>query len=552
MTRHIRQDNTRESNVPPDYVPPGKLVKTGQMCDLANYPSDTGRFINIQSDDDANSTHKVALIGDSTIDNGFWVQQKFSYDYSAERKIQRKDSYAQKTETVTYQIAAKLKENDNMDYIVANLAVDGATTTNLIDNGARHSMRLSKIIWDDDHPNLCVNQLESCEQFKPDTVVLSVGGNNYREPLHDEINGLLTKMAPFDFFMCQTPENKKAEIKTLFDDAKENLIKEYKGIIDDLMKQESVKRIVIVTQYYPDLSLDRQCIYTGFTHLAQANGQDDYLDYMKETMDDLYRNIYDHIQEKNNGINKEVIIADAGSSINPLDFNHTAQIEPNDHGAKLIGHLISSAITHEFEDEDHQKIPLLKLSLNSIDVEKSILNSRDNISVRQASEFMQHSRHNYFKPTIADDFLTRLSKTYNCFAGRRIDSKNHHSFGFGLLDLTIAPIIAHYLWQYSWGTENIRVFRLIAGVISAPILIIRSVVATALTIATAPLSLLFHLATLPFRNSNNQPYDELPLSTDPATSSSLAARYVGISHGEERKNAQNLNPEMTCETPGIT
>ena len=51
-------------------------------------------------------------------------------------------------------------------------------------------------------------------------------------------------------------------------------------------------------------------------------------------MDDLYSEIQQHVVD-NNPNNKEIIVTDMASSINPLEDNHIAQIEPNRRGKKI-------------------------------------------------------------------------------------------------------------------------------------------------------------------------------------------------------------------------
>ena len=105
-------------------------------------------------------------MGDSTIDNGYWVQ--------------RDRHYERKTRTVTYQTAVSLHKTSEKAYDIANFAVDGATTGDLL-----RQRYLDKVLREDpDHPHERVWQINAIESWQPEVVVLSVAGNNYRESLY--------------------------------------------------------------------------------------------------------------------------------------------------------------------------------------------------------------------------------------------------------------------------------------------------------------------------------------------------------------------------------
>lgn len=93
------------------------------------YPTGTGRLKKIGPDV---SSIKVALCGDSTIDNGYWIQQN--------------TDYIKKTKNVHHQIAQQLAENNSQfSYELANFAVDGATTTDMLG-----LQRLNKVLAKND------------------------------------------------------------------------------------------------------------------------------------------------------------------------------------------------------------------------------------------------------------------------------------------------------------------------------------------------------------------------------------------------------------------
>lgn len=120
----------------------------------SGYPSSTGRLKQVRG---KGKPKKVALLGDSTIDNGYWVEE-------------RKD-YTEKTHTVMHQTAVALAHTASGPYDIGNFAVDGATTEDI---GSYCS--LSKVVLDEDHQGSVVHQLNSVAMWEPDVAVLSVGG----------------------------------------------------------------------------------------------------------------------------------------------------------------------------------------------------------------------------------------------------------------------------------------------------------------------------------------------------------------------------------------
>ena len=103
-----------------------------------SYPPNTGRYLAVNSLCHSQTKNRsIALIGDSTIDNSYWVQQGLSYQ--------------DKTDTVNYQIAYHLESKNYRDqYSIANFAIDGATTRDL---ATHHSVRMDKVLpADEDHP----------------------------------------------------------------------------------------------------------------------------------------------------------------------------------------------------------------------------------------------------------------------------------------------------------------------------------------------------------------------------------------------------------------
>ena len=219
-----------------------------------NYPNATGRFKRVVAASNAKKI-VIALAGDSTLDNGFWVDRDIPY--------------VEKKHTVTHQLALALaRQASSTSFDIGNFAVDGAITADLMKD-----CPLDKVLPSDaDHTSDWVYQLGAISEWKPDVVVLSVGGNNYREALINTLKGQLT---PSQLLFRSTPVQARQSIHAAFQKVKAKLAKEYKQIIDALIASNpSLKRLVLVSQYYPAITpFTKYFIYTGFSHLARAAGK---------------------------------------------------------------------------------------------------------------------------------------------------------------------------------------------------------------------------------------------------------------------------------------
>ncbi|MBA2651210.1 MAG: SGNH/GDSL hydrolase family protein [Tatlockia sp.] len=428
-----------------------------------NYPPHTGRLKQVLGNSES-PPKKVALLGDSTLDNGCWVETE--------------TPYALKTKNVIHQTAeafANITDSDSCQF--AMFGVDGATTKEVSKNSY-----LSRVVQDEDHPSRRVHQLEAASEWQPDIVVLSVGGNNYREAL---AQSLLKKMSVSRFFLRFTPEEAKAEICHAFNKVKETLLAEYKLIIDQLIEENpKLSRIILLSQYYPSITeLPSYFIYTGFSHVAHAERKTTF-QAVEETMNELYREVFRYAATKD----KEFVFVDVTSSLNPLGGNHYKQIEPNEKGSQIMGRLIAHAVNYEFEplSEEEAQQPIIAMRMDSMElrIDSNPLSTSDidSYGVKKISQFIDENRYRHlgllFSP--ASSMTTRLESTYYTIGGNQFDPEYTGLFAFGLLDLSLVTIVASYLWRVAVNEEFHAAFRVIAGVVAAPILIARLIVSLAL------------------------------------------------------------------------
>ncbi|CDZ77081.1 hypothetical protein BN59_01360 [Legionella massiliensis] len=456
-----------------------------------NYPIGTGRLKQVRGAQEGKAK-KVALIGDSTLDNGYWVEKK--------------SEYANKTHNVTHQTAVALAKSTKNDdsYQVANFAVDGATTTDV-----REYCRLDKVLPSDaDHPYRHVHQLNAVKNWQPDVAVLSVGGNNYREALQGVLQRNLNY---FQLLLRITPERAKPIIREAFNRVKQQLLEEYKLIIDDLVAQNpGLSRIVLMSQYFPSITdFTPYFIYTGFSHLARAEGKaQSPFTMVEETMNDLYRGILDYAATKD----KQVVFVDVSSSMNPLGGNHTLQIEPNERGSKVMGKLIAEAVEYDFPaldlDSDINPIAVLRMN-NNEEISSEVLQDQEAIqafSVKKINDFINENRYRhvglFFSPST--NLAARYVNGYELIMGKQFDTEYKGLFAFGLLDLSLITLMASYLWRVAVDEQIHLSLRIAAGVVAAPVLLAKTVVGIALMLVLALPILGYHQIASCFKDNENQ------------------------------------------------
>ncbi|TAL59514.1 MAG: SGNH/GDSL hydrolase family protein [Legionella sp.] len=455
---------------------------------IGNYPKNAGRTKLVTKKPGVLPVN-VAFIGDSTLDNDYWTETETPYD--------------KKTYTVTHQTAEALNQkSQSTNYLVTNLAVDGAITKDLMRN-----CYLDKILPEDaGHPNRLVHQLDTLKNFNPNIVVMSVAGNNYREALQGTLRRLLT---PLQLLTRNTPEEKKEAIKNAFAKVKEDLLKDYKKIIDQVIADNpKLSRVVLLSQYYPSLTqLTPYFIYTGFSHLARAmgTGQDPFT-VMQDTMNELYRDVLTHISTQHP--NKEFVFVDVTSSLNPLGNKHAMQIEPNEQGSVVMGRLIAEGITYSFPKNQKKptKMALLKMDADE-QITTQVVHRQDirSFEVKKISEFIAENRYRHVGLFFDrhSSLLKRYESAYHMIVGKQFDGEYAGLFAFGLLDASLVTIMANYLMRVAINDQLHLSLRVTAGVIAAPIILTEMIVAlTTMLVLALPIMGFHHLVHSPLGAEN--------------------------------------------------
>lgn len=471
-------------------------VQTRKQSIGPGYLNTTGRLKRVEGNSE--ELKRVALLGDSTIDNGCWVETD---------KV-----YAKKTQTVTHQTAIALANSEfENSYEIANFAVDGATTRDV----SRSSL-LQKVIRDEDHCAQTVHQLKALRGWKPEIAVLSVAGNNYREALAQT---LIEELGLARLLLRITPAEAKSVIREAFAGVKKDVLNEYKEIIDQLIADNpQLSRLVLLSQYFPAITeFTSYFIYTGFSHLARAEGQgQDAFTVVEEIMNELYREILQHAATKN----VEIVFVDVTSSLNPLGGNHSHQIEPNERGSNIMGRLIASAVEYQFtqndEDVEQKPVVMLRMDADEKQIRATTFKQEDiaHFSVKKIKQFISENRYRHlgllFSPSAK--LAERYENAYHVIMGKQFDQEYTGWFAFGLLDLSLITVAASYLWRAAVNEELHTAMRVAAGAIAAPILLTKLVIGlAAMAVLALPIYAYHQLARQIIEPKQSVPDEETDL-----------------------------------------
>lgn len=264
---------------------------------------------------------KIVLIGDSTIDNQHWVNPG---------------------ETVTEQLQL-LRPEDN----IVNLAMDGFTTGNVLHGGYK-----DKAVKSSYHTHTYFkpfNQL--CQHGNAAHVVLSVGGNDFREKLQGLIN--------------LPPESRLDTIETIIN----GLASNYINIIQKIKETVPKAKISVMLQYTPHAENDMYCIFYLMLLIANKRAVEPEktsfkfnvglhllfgmskvnstlaINQLHGMMSKVYAIIFPFL------IRHNINVIDLASSFNCHDKHlYSHQIEPSAKGGALIARLIDDSINASIDD----------------------------------------------------------------------------------------------------------------------------------------------------------------------------------------------------------
>lgn len=276
-----------------------------------------------------NRTH-VTFIGDSTIDNRIWVDGLVSSYFKSLIGIQRcsHEEKVQQSHRLFFKPNLSVIEHFmdmSPNYIVHDFTNDGFTTKDCLQGQLRDKVfgegRFSLF------PHVKFSPLvEGANSIKQSQhIILSVGGNNFREFLMTAMN--------------LEGSNRRQYIKENFSDVIKEMQQEYIEILRKIRELNSQAQIILMTQYYPSVVQNNYQIYQ-FMHevgkiLNLGGSAHDPLTVIHEIMVQTYSNVLKQISHEN------ILVADITSSLDPLDINnHVHQIEPSSIGGRKIAHAL--------------------------------------------------------------------------------------------------------------------------------------------------------------------------------------------------------------------
>ncbi len=322
----------------------------------------------------------VRTIGDSTIDNGYWLLNKdgSNFEYAADNCVE-----------------GRLQSTLGDGYRVVSHAIDGFTTSSVLEGdfvGRVLGMNDRAVLNDKDLVYLSLKNVSDSDRFirpladlekavneNPDDihyVVLSVGGNDFRERLGNPLK-MITEIP--------------------------NILKRYSQIVDRISNLGSKNiRPIIMTQYRLDVNNDCNGIYyimkkvgqvfkaihalsfaatvlsavatvarivnpvagAVFTILAggcfylssrviplnvwqrERAGQDLALATLSGLMENFYKSILEQAKHNN------IPVLDLSNTFDPNADLYTSQIEPNAKGGALIAEGIAHIIlSHNYDEQ---------------------------------------------------------------------------------------------------------------------------------------------------------------------------------------------------------
>lgn len=280
---------------------------------------------------------KVLVLGDSTIDNKVWLgHEKYILFLGANSFLGKVLSLFGsilnffKPKSVIENLRLQMPDSEFVDR-----TNDGFTTTDIL-----HGQYRDKVFGIGAHPFF------PHEKFYPldkqsiqdaDQIILSVGGNNFRE--------FLLKAS-----VKQGGEIQEIYMKSAYPIVLEKLLKEYKEILLEIVGHKPNANILIVTQYYPAINqefMPGSNLYSLVKVLGKVIGLGLHSanDTAQHVMKETYSGILQFIAKAPELQNAHVSVVDVTSSLNPnFSVNYVNQIEPSGVGGAHIAKMLKFAL----------------------------------------------------------------------------------------------------------------------------------------------------------------------------------------------------------------
>ncbi len=296
---------------------------------------------------DSKESKRIVVIGDSTLDNKVWVGRGGAIlnrlkeaigivPASREAKIKASQSYFPPELSVLDHLQKELPHYQVLDY-----TNDGFTTENVLHGANKNKVFGGGFLLS--YPRTHFYPLQAAENDIPaaECVILSIGGNNFREYL---INSQQYYNYSQDKWVKRTTAERETYIKDKFHPVLEKMRNEYIQIVKHIRSKNPTAKIILTTQYYPSASGWVDYIYPFMKEVGKILGigrnPNNPMDVIHEIMKQTYMQVLESAQDSN------VVVADITSSLDPFDKkNHAMQIEPSGDGGKKMAQMLEYMVT---------------------------------------------------------------------------------------------------------------------------------------------------------------------------------------------------------------
>lgn len=274
----------------------------------------------------------ITFLGDSTIDNKVWVDGLYKNIIYTQLGF-KNDAPAVRVAKSHHWYGPYLSVVENMmdmlpAAIIHDYTNDGFTTGDMLHGNYKDKVFGNGTLSLFPHEWFCPLTSGADDIKKSDYIILSVGGNDFREFLL-RANGL-------------TDNARKNYIQDQFPELLKNLQQNYLSIYQQIRKLNNNSQLILMTQYYPAVSQTNPLLklYPFMHEIGKAlnMGGDNHeaMSVIHEIMKQTYTNIFKQIANDNS-----IVVVDITSSLNPYDeSNYVSQIEPSGKGGKKIAQML--------------------------------------------------------------------------------------------------------------------------------------------------------------------------------------------------------------------
>lgn len=283
---------------------------------------------------DSGPQKSIVVLGDSTIDNRVWLGMEKYHLFLGQNHILSKALHfiswfnPFKPKSVIENLRQQMPHFEFIDR-----TNDGFTTKDLL-NGAYRD----KVFGQGAHrffPHEYFTPLATKEIEHADSIILSIGGNNFREFIQTALS--ITDESRRKRFI-------EDEYPTVFKEMQED----YQKILKEIIARNPNAHLILMTQYYPSLcqkTLLNKNIYDFMTELGTIFNKGNAQEMIVEVMKDCYSGIFKFLAQDAQMRHAKISVVDVTSSLNPnFPENHAGQIEPSNLGGKRIAQMLLHTI----------------------------------------------------------------------------------------------------------------------------------------------------------------------------------------------------------------